>query len=147
MLIQQMSLEHYEPLVTLWKGFPGNTLTGADSIEGFKQFLDRNKAFCFTALENENVIGSVMAGEDSRRGYIYHLAVAKSMHHQGVGIKLMGRAEKALLEAGIEKVHLMIFSDNPAIEFYKKAGWHLRPDIEVMSKVLCGDKYMGSKLT
>ena len=140
-----MKAKHYDTLVQLWGSFPGNAMTGADSSEGFSFFLKRNSSYCFTAIESDRVVGSVMAGEDGRRGYIYHLAVASEMQHSGIGSVLMKRAETALFEAGIEKIHLFIFGDNPAIEFYKKTGWHLRNDIEVMSKVLHGDKYMGTR--
>ena len=139
-----MKPEHYEHLMELWSSFPGNTLTGADSLEGFTLFLERNGAYCFTAFESDEIVGSVMAGEDSRRGYIYHLAVKKEMHRSGTGKALMNRTETALRNAGIEKIHLLIISNNPAIEFYKKAGWHPRDDIKVMSKVLRGDRYMGT---
>ncbi len=145
MRIVSMALSHYQSLVALWESFPGNTITGADSFEGFRRFLERNGDYCFTAVAGKDVIGSVMAGEDSRRGYIYHLAVRQDSHRRGTGLKLMEAAETALYEAGIEKIHLMIFSDNPAIEFYKAAGWHLRSDIEVMSKVLHGEKFMGTR--
>ena len=140
-----MEPEHYNELVKLWSSFPGNAMTGADSIEGFSFFLKRNGSYCFTAFEGGNAVGSVMAGEDARRGYIYHLSVKKELHHSGIGKSLMERAETALYDAGIEKLHLFIFSDNPAIEFYKRTGWHLRDDIEVMSKILKGDKYMGTR--
>lgn len=145
MILQSMKPEHYADLVKLWNSFPGNAMTGADSAEGFSVFLKRNGEYCFTAFEGDETVGSVMAGEDSRRGYIYHLSVKKNQHRSGIGKALMDRAEAALYEAGIEKLHLFIFSDNPAIEFYKRTGWHLRDDIEVMSKVLRGDRYMGTR--
>lgn len=145
MIIRPMKPEHYTDLVKLWSSFPGNTMTGADSLEGFSLFLKRNDKFCFTAFKNSDIVGSVMAGEDTRRGYIYHLSVKKNLHHSGIGKGLMDKAETALYQAGVEKLHLLIFSDNPAIEFYKRTGWHLRNDIEVMSKVLRGDRYMGTR--
>lgn len=140
-----MQPEHYNCLVKLWSSFPGNAMTGADSGEGFSLFLKRNGAYCFTAFESEEIVGSVMAGEDARRGYIYHLSVKRDLHRSGTGSALMDKAEAALHDAGIEKLHLFIYSDNPAIEFYKKTGWHLREDIEVMSKVLRGEKYTGTR--
>ena len=140
-----MKPEHYTNLVKLWSSFPGNAMTGADSSEGHSLFLRRNSEYCFTAFDGDETVGSVMAGEDSRRGYIYHLSVKKKLHRSGIGKALMDRAEAALYEAGIEKLHLFIFSDNPAIEFYRRTGWHLRDDIEVMSKVLRGDTYLGTR--
>lgn len=140
MIVRPMKFEYYDSLVKLWSSFPGNAMTGADSAEGFSLFLKRNSTYCFTAFENNKIVGSVMAGEDARRGYIYHLSVKKELHHSGIGTALMKVAETALYNAGIEKLHLFIFSDNPAIEFYKRTGWHLRDDIQVMSKVLRGEQ-------
>ena len=143
--ISRMSGTDYNDLVSLWEKFPGNTMTDADSKEDFERFLERNADFCFSAFENDCLVGSVMAGSDSRRGYIYHLAVDESLQGKGTGGKLMDAAENALIDAGIEKAHLFIYTDNPAIKFYEKTGWHRRSDIAVMSKVLIGDKYMGTR--
>ncbi len=137
--------DDYQSLVQLWRSFPGTSMTGADSIEDFRSFLSRNADYCFTAIESNSPVGSVMAGTDSRRGYIYHLAVHESQQGKGTGTRLMDASERALRGAGIEKAHLFIYTDNPAIEFYKKTGWHRRSDIAVMSKVLIGDKYMGTR--
>jgi ribosomal protein S18 acetylase RimI-like enzyme len=146
MEIKLMEADDYLSLVHLWNGFPGNTMTGADSMEDFEKFLSMNADYCFSAFENGLLTGSVMAGSDGRRGYIYHLAVDESLQGKGTGRKLMDAAENALRDAGIEKTHLFIYTDNPAIEFYEKTGWHRRSDIAVMSKVLIGDKYMGTRI-
>jgi len=143
--VRDMSETDYDALVELWSLFPGNTMTGADGPEGFREFLARNGRFCYAAEEEGRVVGSVMAGTDGRRGYVYHLAVDPGRQGQGLGRMLMERAEQSLREAGIEKAHLFIYADNPAIDFYIRVGWHLREDIEVMSKVLIGDEYMGTR--
>ena len=146
MKIRFMCTEDYPYLVSLWNSFPGNTMTGADSPEEFRKFLVSNGDYCFVAEAEGRIAGSVMAGNDSRRGYIYHLAVDESLQGKGIGERLMTAAEDALRNAGIEKAHLFIYMNNPAIRFYEKAGWHRRSDIAVMSKVLIGDKYMGTRI-
>ena len=144
--LREMVSSDHSGLVTLWTRFPGNTLTGADSIAGFRAFLERNRSYCFVAEVDGRIVGSVMAGNDARRGYIYHLAVDEDLRGRGIGGRLMKASEDALRKAGIEKVHLFIYNDNPAIVFYEKSGWHRRTDITVMSKVLDGDLYMGTRL-
>ncbi|MBD3278871.1 MAG: GNAT family N-acetyltransferase [Candidatus Aegiribacteria sp.] len=145
MNVELMKKEHYSDLVDLWRKFPGNTLTGADEKAAFTRFLSSNGDYCFVALDDDILAGSVMAGNDQRRGYIYHLAVDESLQGRGIGRALMEASENALRNAGIEKIHLFIYSDNPAIRFYSKIGWHVRNDITVMSKVLIGDEYMGTR--
>lgn len=140
-----MKMDDYPSLVDLWSGFSGTTMTGADSREGFEKFLKKNGEYCFITIENERVVGSVMAGHDTRRGYIYHLAVDESIQGKGTGAALMSAAESALRNAGIEKAHLFIYTDNSAIRFYEKTGWHRRHDIAVMSKVLIGEPYLGTR--
>lgn len=138
MEIVPMSLQDHTALVRLWSSFPGNAVTDADSPGGFAAFLERNGEFCFTALVNDEVAGSVMGGSDGRRGYIYHLAVGSRHQEKGIGAALMEKVEGALAGAGIEKAHLFIYSNNPAVEFYRKIGWHVRTDITVMSRMLRG---------
>ncbi len=144
--VRAMRAGDHSALVDLWSRFPGNTMTGADGPEGFREFLRVNGGFCFVAEEDGRVVGSVMAGTDGRRGYVYHLAVEPGRQKEGLGGRLMEHAEKGLREAGIEKAHLFIYGDNPAIGFYLRVGWHLREDIEVMSKVLIGERYMGTRV-
>ncbi|MCK4506808.1 MAG: GNAT family N-acetyltransferase [Candidatus Aegiribacteria sp.] len=140
-----MKKDDYSSLVELWSGFPGTTMTGSDSREGFESFLEMNGEYCFSVLLNNRIVGSVMAGHDTRRGYIYHLAVDESLQGKGTGAALMSAAESVLRNAGIEKAHLFIYSDNTAIRFYEKTGWHRRHDIAVMSKVLIGEQYLGTR--
>lgn len=140
-----MNETHYDDLIELWRSFPGNTMTGADERPAFEKFIQSNGDYCFVALEDDRLAGSVMAGNDKRRGYIYHLAVDQFLQGRGIGTALMEASENALRNAGIEKVHLFIYSDNPAIRFYSKTGWHVRNDITVMSKVLIGDRYLGTR--
>jgi ribosomal protein S18 acetylase RimI-like enzyme len=136
MLIRFMRKDDYATLCSLWRSFPGNAVTDADSPCGFGRFLERNGPHCFVAEDEQGLLGSVMAGHDARRGYVYHLAVDASRQHSGIGRRLMETVEKSLSDAGIEKIHLFIFTDNPARSFYEKIGWTWRTDIGVMSKKL-----------
>lgn len=146
MEIRPMQTGDFEALTGLWNSFPGTTMTDADSHCNFLRFLEMNGAFCFTALgEKGSVIGSVMAGNDGRRGYIYHLAVEDDQQGKGLGRMLMEAAETSLRSAGVEKAHLFIYCDNPAISFYQRLGWHRRTDIEVMSRVLIGEQFKGTR--
>jgi len=135
-MIRCMKLEDYPRLISLWSGFPGNAITEADGPEGFSRFLEANGAFCLVAEDRAGISGSVMAGHDTRRGYVYHLAVRSDCQGAGLGRSLMEAVEKSLAEVGIEKIHLFIYTDNPARAFYERIGWFWRNDIGVMSRTL-----------
>jgi ribosomal protein S18 acetylase RimI-like enzyme len=85
---------------------------------------------------NGRVIGTVLAGYDGVRGWIYHLAVAPALRRQGHGAALMRAAEAALAERGCPKVNLQIVADNSAVvRFYERLGYAIEPRIS-MGKVL-----------
>lgn len=130
-------------LARLWGLFDGTTMTRVDSPAGFSGFLERNPGMSFVAVVSgstapgiRGIVGSVLGGHDGRRGYVYHLAVHPDFQGRGVGAELMERLESAMRGIGLEKAHLFVYPDNPAMGFYARMGWHLRDDLEVMSKVL-----------
>ena len=76
------------------------------------------------ALEEDRVIGSVMAGYDGHRGWLYRVAVAKSHRHQGVGAALIHEAEKRLWALGCVKINLQVRGTNQAVTaFYRNLGY------------------------
>lgn len=145
MTIRRMEAGDHDELIALWSSFPGNTTTGADSRDDFERFLEANRGLCLVAEKGGVLAGSVMAGSDTRRGYVYHLAVSGEHQRAGVGSLLMEAVQAALLASGIEKIHLFIYRDNPAAAFYEKLGWSVRQDINVMSMVLIGDPGTGTR--
>ena len=143
-------VEDFDDLVALWGAFPGTTMTGVDCPDGLSRFLRRNPGLSFVALSSDGeqgdsspgapIAGSVLGGHDGRRGYVYHLAVRPDLQNMGIARELMRLLENAMEAEGLEKAHLFVYSDNPAIEFYARTGWLLRQDIVVMSKVLSEDQ-------
>jgi len=91
----------------------------------------------FIAQINSLLVGTILAGHDSRRGYIHHLAVHPEWRRHGLGRGLVDRCLQALKIAGIQKCHLFIFNDNTdGIAFWKSVGWEQRSDISVISKTI-----------
>ncbi len=74
------------------------------------------------------VAGSVMAGYEGHRGWVYYVAVAPEHRSQGLGERLMRHAEAWLAEVGAPKVMLMIREDNEAVRrFYEGLGYSVEP--------------------
>lgn len=70
------------------------------------------------------VVGSVMAGYDGHRGWIYYLAVHPDHRGEGVGRELMDVAEKRLWDLGSPKINLQVRTDNlEVIRFYERLGY------------------------
>jgi predicted N-acetyltransferase YhbS len=82
---REMTIDDYEQAYQLWQACPGGGLSSADSREAITAYLTRNPGMSFVAHDAEKLVGTVMAGHDGRRGYLYHLAVAPSHRQQGIG--------------------------------------------------------------
>ncbi len=86
--------------------------------------LSADDGLFFLALIESRVVGSVMAGYDGHRGWIYSLAVLPSFQKRGIGTALMHHVEKQLSKLGCMKVNLQITDDNDAVEhFYLVNGY------------------------
>jgi ribosomal protein S18 acetylase RimI-like enzyme len=71
------------------------------------------------AVDGSELIGSVMAGYDGHRGWLYYLATAPTRRGEGIGRRLVQEAEARLLALGCPKVMLMVRAGNDTVlEFY-----------------------------
>jgi ribosomal protein S18 acetylase RimI-like enzyme len=136
-ILVPMSIEDYPGMIALWQSLEGIGLSGADEQENLAGFIKQNAGACFVLKEDNRVVGTILTGNDGRRGYIYHLAIKPKYQKQGYGRKLVEKALDALKTAGIQKSHIFVISDNQAgIDFWEHIGWTLRDDVLIMSKDL-----------
>ncbi len=134
MEIREFALNDYESALALWKRCEGIGLSAADAHCPMKRFLERNAGFCFVAVEAGDIIGTILCGNDGRRGYLYHLAVDPNLRCRGIGKRLVDRSLNALKDYGIDKSHIMVFGSNESgLKFWQAAGWKTRPEIVLMS--------------
>jgi ribosomal protein S18 acetylase RimI-like enzyme len=132
--IRAMKKSDYPGALSLWQSLPGLGLSGADEKAQIHKFLDKNYDTCFVAIDQEKVIGTVLGGNDGRRGYIYHLAVNPAYQRTGLGKSLVEQCLVSLKTAGLQKCHIFVIRDNEeGIKFWERIGWTQRDDILVMS--------------
>jgi N-acetylglutamate synthase len=136
--VRPMYLTDYEAVYKLWTSSPGMGLRSLDDSEaGIARFLDRNPTACFVATNADQVVGSVLAGHDGRRGYLYHAMVSEEFQGKGVGRVLVETALEALKQEGIHKASLVVFKDNDLGNlFWEGLGWERRDDLRCYSKSL-----------
>ncbi|SAK41974.1 acetyltransferase [Caballeronia pedi] len=80
----------------------------------------------FVGLADGRVVGTVMAGYDGHRGWVYSLAVTPLLRGRGFGGALMKHAEAALAKLGCPKVNLQILSVKTELRgFYEKLGYRM----------------------
>lgn len=133
-----MAIEDYDSIYELWLSCVGMGLNNLDdSKEGIDKFLKRNPDTCFVAIENNEIVGVIMAGNDGRRGFIYHTAVSPNFRHQGIGKKLVNTAMDALKANGINKVALVVFDRNKdANIFWESMGFTERKNLVYRNKAI-----------
>ena len=137
--IRKMDIMDYSEIINLWKNTPGIGLSGSDdSKKSIKKFLDRNPDTCFIAeLKNGEIIGTIMAGNDGRRGHIYHLMVKNEYRKNGIGNKLLEKAENSLKKEGVKKIFLVVFKNNKTgNKFWGNNGYKTRKDLNYRDKIV-----------
>ena len=84
----------------------------------------------------DQLVGSVMAGHDGHRGWVYYLAVDQDFRGKGLGRELMEEAGLWLQSRGAPKLELMVRDGNDrAAKFYEALGFE-RQEVTVYGKWL-----------
>ena len=136
--IENFTIESYDAVFALWRQSEGVGLhDDCDSRAGIQSYLEHNPGMSFIARDGKAIVGAVLVGTDGRRGYIHHLAVHADYRRKGIGRDLVGRSIRVLKSAGVSKAHIFIFAENAdGVAFWQAAGWSVRTDIRVMSKLI-----------
>ncbi|MBO4461366.1 MAG: GNAT family N-acetyltransferase [Lachnospiraceae bacterium] len=138
MNIRVMEIGDYDKVYALWLSCKGMGLNNLDdSREGIEAFLKRNPNTCFVAEDGKEIVGVIIAGNDGRRGYIYHTAVSPDYRRKGIAENLVNKAMEALKKEGINKAAMLVFATNEGGNaFWEKQGFTAREDIVYRNKAL-----------
>jgi ribosomal protein S18 acetylase RimI-like enzyme len=123
-------------VIELWRTVFGYETAHNDPALAINKKLAMRDGMFFVATNGERIVGTVMAGYDGHRGWLYSVAVHPSARRAQLGSQLVAYAEKALSEAGCMKINLQLIASNDATAaFYKALGYAVEPRIS-MGKVL-----------
>jgi len=76
------------------------------------------------ARDAGRIIGTVLAGYDGHRGWLYYVAVAADQRRTGLGRALVEAAEQWLVAQGARVIRLMIRAENHVVKgFYEALGY------------------------
>ncbi len=136
MLIRGYETGDHDGVIALWKKcfeYPAPHHNPEHSIRR-KAALD--DGLFFIAVRGDKVAGTVMAGWDGHRGWIYSLAVHPLLREQGIGRKLVARAVDELKQRDCPKVNLQVMPDNRhVIGFYEKLGFQAEERVSMGLKL------------
>ena len=133
-MIRNMKIEDYDYVYQLWTGTAGVGMRSLDdSREGIEKFLKRNPTTCFVAEQDGVIVGVTLAGNDGRRGYIYHTAVSTLHRGRKIGVALIDQVIRAMKDEGINKIALVVMADNETGKsFWEALGFQERTDLGYM---------------
>ena len=128
--------QHRAQVVALWQqAFGYDTAHNVPSLAIDKK-LAVNDGLFFVATDKKAVIGTVLAGYDGHRGWLYSVAVHADYRRHGLGSSLVRHAEQALIGLGCMKINLQINSGNEAVVgFYEALGYGVEPRISMGKKI------------
>ncbi|WP_043283452.1 GNAT family acetyltransferase [Paraburkholderia oxyphila] len=131
--IRTFTVADTDAVLALWlDAFPEYGDTGRphrDPRLSIANKLGTQPELFFVAVRGEDgegsaVVGTVMAGYDGHRGWLYSLAVAADARRLGIGTRLVHHAEHALAAMGCPKLNLQVLSSKPdVLAFYDALGY------------------------
>jgi ribosomal protein S18 acetylase RimI-like enzyme len=123
---------HRAKVIALWEAVFGYEAAHNRPALVIDKKLAVDDGLFFVALSGEEVVGTVMAGYDGHRGWIYSVAVSPDYRRRGVGSQLVAVAERALAAKGCVKVNLQILEGNESVTaFYASVGFSVEKRISM----------------
>ena len=99
-VISYSDMAHRSQVIALWEAVFGyDAAHNRPSVVIDKKMAAEDQLFS-VAVAGDLLVGTIMAGYDGHRGWIYSLAVSPSHRRQGIGSRLMSVAEAALRGRG-----------------------------------------------
>ncbi len=128
MTIRPVTVHDAGAAVALWSVFfpeyGDNSHPQRDSAASVGRKLAFGDGLFWLAEIDCRVVGTVMAGYDRHRGWIYSLGVHPTARRIGVGRALLAEAERALFARGAPKINLQEFTHNvEAQAFWQSTGY------------------------
>ena len=121
--IRAFDLPDTEAVVSLWQQ-TGLTRPWNNPYQDIRRKLSVQPELFLVAVDDRAIVGTVMAGYDGHRGWLYYLASAPDRRGEGIARKLVAEAEELLTEMGCPKVQLMVRPENGiARGFYDSLGY------------------------
>jgi ribosomal protein S18 acetylase RimI-like enzyme len=135
--ISEMSIADYPVLVEIWQSDAGIGLGPGDEEDGIFRYLKRNPGMSFIARFENKIVGTILAGHDGRRGYIYHLFVLPDHREIKVANQLLEHALAAISKEGIPRCLITVLKENSiGNDFWRAKKWTSVDFVNVYSTTL-----------
>ncbi len=121
-----------DSVVLLWDCVFPNSMGHNEPRGTIERKVATDDGLFFVAADAGTIIGTVLAGYDGHRGWLYSVAVAPDWRRRGIASQLIRHAEQALSRLGCPKLNLQVRSDNSeVVAFYESLGFHTEERISM----------------
>lgn len=127
---------HFDSVRMLWnEAFPNDPPWNAAEL-AIPAKLKTQPDLSLVATVRGSVVGSIMAGYDGHRGWLYAVAVLQSHQRQRIGTALVREAETRLSAMGCTKINLQVRSSNIAVvRFYQSLGYDIEERVSMGKRI------------
>jgi len=135
-ILEYNNVKHRDQVVALWKDTFGYKAARNDPGFVIDQKIAMLDGLFFVATHQEGIVGTVMAGYDGHRGWIYAMAVHPGHRKKGIASLLLSHAERRLASLGCVKINLQILKGNADVQrFYRANGYALEDRISMGKEI------------
>ncbi len=99
-------------ILDFWANHAENNSRPLDSSDALIGLLERDRDALILAIENDEIIGTVIAGWNGWRSCLYRLAVREDKRRQGIGKLLIDQAIERFKTFGGTRIDAMILDEN-----------------------------------
>lgn len=130
--IRKMTIEDYDEVYSVWELTSKKALCDADNQATISRYLDRNKNLSVVAVADGKIVGTVLCGQDGRRGYLNHVAVLPEYRLHGIAEAMVKECIAGLKNEYIEECDILVYIENEVgIAAWDAMGWTKRDDLSV----------------
>jgi ribosomal protein S18 acetylase RimI-like enzyme len=116
-------------VLTFWRTAAENASRPADTGDAIEALHGRDPAALILAVENDRIVGTIIAGWDGWRAHLYRLAVAPDRRRAGIGRALIAAAEARIRALGGTRMDAMVLDGNDrAGRLWAASGYHRQDD-------------------
>ena len=135
-ILEYNNVKYRGQVVALWKDTFGYDTARNDPEFVIDQKIAMLDGLFFVAIHQDGIVGTVMAGYDGHRGWIYAMAVHPGHQKKGIASLLLSHAERRLASLGCVKINLQILKGNADVQrFYRFNGYVLEDRISMGKEI------------
>jgi ribosomal protein S18 acetylase RimI-like enzyme len=129
--------DHRDQVIALWQRVFGYEAAHNEPRLVIDKKIAVDDGLFFVATADGAVVGTIMAGYDGHRGWIYSVAVSPERRKLGIGSCLVRHAEDALTRKGCTKINLQIMEGNENVAaFYASLGYSVERRVSMGKRLL-----------